>query len=280
MATQSSTLPVPGPHATAETAHPSEILSPRDNSKTSPILCFQGVTKQFGTQRVLQGVTLSVRPGEVTALLGSNGSGKSTLLRMVPKLMVADSGDVQVFGQSLSSIRRKELRAIRSQVGFIFQKHNLVPRLSALTNTLHGALGRTRSPQAWFHSIAPSRLRQEALACLSQVGLQEHALKEARFLSGGQSQRVAIARALMQRPKLILADEPVASLDPDAGEHVMRLLRTVAKEMGIGLLFSTHHLEHAIGYSDNIVGLVGGKIKFNNPANGVNIDKLRAVYEK
>lgn len=244
-----------------------------------PILILDKITKHFGEQKVLQGITLTLKPGEVVALLGSNGSGKSTLLRTVPRLLEPDSGTINVLGKAMSQTKGRALRAIRSQVGFVFQKHNLVPRLSALTNTLHGALGRTRGPQAWFHSLAPRALREEALWCLTQVGLQDHALKQTRLLSGGQSQRVAIARALMQQPKLILADEPVASLDPDAGEQVMELLQKVAKELGIGLLFSTHHLQHAIHYADRIIGLIDGKIRFDARANDMDIPTLRSIYE-
>lgn len=246
---------------------------------SDPILVVDNLTKQFGEQKVLQGISLSLQPGEVVALLGSNGSGKSTLLRTIPRLLEPNSGTVNVLGRAMSQTKGRSLRAIRSQVGFVFQKHNLVPRLSAFTNTLHGALGRTLGPQAWFHSFAPQALREEALWCLAQVGLQEHALKQTRFLSGGQSQRVAIARALMQQPRLILADEPVASLDPDAGEQVMELLQRVAKELGIGLLFSTHHLEHAINYADRIIGLIDGKIQFDAPANEMDIPTLRSIYE-
>ncbi|MCB0328287.1 MAG: phosphonate ABC transporter ATP-binding protein [Bdellovibrionales bacterium] len=243
----------------------------------SPLQVFE-LEKRFGDQRVLQGLTLSLKAGEATALLGSNGSGKSTLLRTIPKLISPDAGSVSVLGKDVLSLKSRDLKNLRSQIGFVFQKHNLVPRLNALTNTLHGALGRTSFGRAWFHSIAPKELREQAYSCLERVDLAAHAAKQTRHLSGGQSQRVAIARALMQQPKIMLADEPVASLDPEAGEHIMQLLRSLSEHEGITLLFSTHHLEHALQYADRIVGLVKGKIVLDKPSAELDIQSLREFY--
>ena len=236
------------------------------------------VHKRFGEQHVLKGVSLTLKAGEATALLGSNGSGKSTFLRTIPRLLEPESGSVTLLEKKTESLSRSELKELRSKVGFVFQKHNLVPRLSALTNTIHGALGRTSFGQAWFQSFAPEELRQEAFECLRKVGLEAHAAKQTRYLSGGQSQRVAIARALMQHPEIMLADEPVASLDPEAGENIMRLLRKLSTEDNITLLFSTHHLEHALEYADRIVGLVKGKVELDCRSSETNIEELRKFY--
>lgn len=254
------------------------LSEPEETAAVDSPLSVQALHKHFGQQHVLKGVTLSLKAGEVTALLGSNGSGKSTLLRTIPKLLVPESGKVTLLGKDVLSLTHSELKTLRSKVGFVFQKHNLVPRLCALTNTLHGAMGRTSFAQAWFHSIAPKQLRDEAFECLRRVGLEAHAAKQTRYLSGGQSQRVAIARALMQKPQIMLADEPVASLDPEAGENIMQLLQTLATEQNITLLFSTHHLEHAINYADRIIGLVKGKIELDIQSRNTTVEELREFY--
>ncbi|MCI5065297.1 phosphonate ABC transporter ATP-binding protein [bacterium] len=247
--------------------------------RTPPPLIFSEVRKSYGETEILKGVTLTLNRGERTALLGSNGSGKSTLLRLIPRITAPTGGEIHVLGKELQHLSRKELKLLRAHIGFVFQKHLLVPRLSALTNTVHGALGRTSFGRAWFHSLAPQPIREEALACLEKVGLANHALKQTRHLSGGQSQRVAIARALMQRPELIIADEPVASLDPESGENVMRLLGELSQTDNLSLLFSTHHLEHALNYADRIVGLSSGRIIFDKRSDQTSLEELRSFYE-
>jgi len=214
---------------------------------------------------VLRGLSLAVPRGELCALIGANGTGKSTLLRCLLRLVEPDSGMVEVLGRDPRRLGGRELRALRARAGFVFQRHNLVPRLSALSNVVHGAIGRAGA-RAWHQALAPQALRAEAMGCLAEVGLAELALRRADALSGGQSQRVAIARALMQRPDLLLADEPVASLDPAAGREVMELLSGLARRRGITVLFTTHHMEHATAFADRIVGLRGGAVALDRPA--------------
>jgi phosphonate transport system ATP-binding protein len=164
-------------------------------------------------------------------------------------------------------------------VGFVFQRHNLVPRLSALTNVLHGSQSRVRGPCAWFQGLAPRALREEAMRCLELVGLAHVAGQRADRLSGGQSQRVAIARMLMQRPEFVVADEPVASLDPAAGEEVMRLLVRLLRERDLTLIFISHDLRHAVEFADRVIGLRGGRIELDGPAAGQDPGRLAEIYE-
>jgi phosphonate transport system ATP-binding protein len=239
----------------------------------------RGLVKTFrDSVRVLDGVSLSVAHGERVALVGANGSGKSTLLRCALRLLEPDAGTVAIDGRELTALRGRELRAARAGVGFVFQKHNLVPRLSVLTNVLHGALARGLSFRAWRQSFAPAHERRLALECLAQVGLAHLAARRAGELSGGQSQRVAVARALMQRPTMILADEPVASLDPVAGEEVMELFARLCREQGITLVFVSHHLEHALRYAERLVALRAGRIERDVKTVTTSADELRGLY--
>jgi phosphonate transport system ATP-binding protein len=153
-----------------------------------------------------------------------------------------------------------------------------VPRLSALSNVLHGVQARRAGPRTWFHPLARRSDREEALHCLDLVGLADQAGKRADTLSGGQSQRVAIARALMQRPRMVFADEPVASLDPAAGEEVMALFVRLMREEGVTLLFTSHHLRHALDYADRLVALNAGVKVLDRPTAGQSLDALKSVY--
>lgn len=261
----------------------SECLSgvgPLDVCALPADLWVSGLTKRFdATQPVLDGVAFQVTAGHRVALIGANGAGKSTLLRCCMHLIPPDSGDVRLFGTPLAGLDPAGLRRLRAQVGFVFQKHNLVPRLSALSNVLHGALPRTPLAQAWFHGLAPAALRSEALHCLDRVGLSHIALRRADKLSGGQSQRVAVARALMQRPRLIVADEPAASLDPVAGDEVMALFSGLVKDEGMTMVFTSHDLVHAVKYADRVIALQRGRIVLDAPSHEVNATELRSLYE-
>jgi len=242
-------------------------------------LWVRGLTKRFeAATPVLDGVSFQVKAGQRVALIGANGAGKSTLLRCCMHLIPPDSGAVRLFGTALADLDAAALRGLRSQVGFVFQKHNLVPRLSALSNVLHGALPRTPLAQAWFQGLAPAALRSEAMACLDRVGLSHIALRRADRLSGGQSQRVAVARALMQRPRLIVADEPAASLDPVAGDEVMALFSGLVKDEGLTMVFTSHDLVQAVKYADRVIALQRGQIVMDAPSQDVNVAELRSLY--
>lgn len=239
----------------------------------------RGLTKRFGDHEVLKGVDLDIPKGQAVALIGSNGAGKSTLLRCMLRLVDPTDGCVTLLGEDVTALRPVELRRIRSQVGFVFQRHNLVPRFSALTNVLHGAQARGKGPRLWHQTLASEGNRLEALRCLEMVGLSHLAERRVDTLSGGQSQRVAIARALMQRPKLMMADEPVASLDPSAGREVMDLFVELIHREGITLVFTSHSLAQALEYADRLVALKHGRIDLDAPAANLDESQLRTVYE-
>jgi phosphonate transport system ATP-binding protein len=240
----------------------------------------RGLSKRFGPDvPVLSEVSLTAGKGEATALIGANGAGKSTLLRCCLRLIEPDAGEIRLLGEDVRSLKPAALRRLRARVGFVFQRHNLVPRLPVLSNVLHGAVARRFGPRAWFHEIAPRALREEAMSCLERVGLAEFAIRRADQLSGGQSQRVAIARALMQRPHVMFADEPVASLDPAAGEEVMGCFLDLIRRDRLTLVFTTHNLRHALDYGDRVVGLRAGRATLDAPAAELDLPSLRAFYE-
>lgn len=244
-------------------------LSIRDLQKT-----FQGMARP-----VFSGVTFDVPRGQRVALIGANGTGKSTLLRSCLRLVHPDHGRVWFEGTELTCLRGRALRAVRAKVGFIFQRHNLVPRLTALTNVIHGSIARGYGIRAWRQSFAPAAERELAMHCLERVGLPELADRPCRNLSGGQSQRVAIARALMQKPRAIFADEPVASLDPAAAEGVMELFASLSRQEGLTLVFVSHDLEHAVHYSDRILGLRGGGLELDTTSEEAAGMDLRGFYD-
>ncbi|TFD83965.1 phosphonate ABC transporter ATP-binding protein [Cryobacterium lactosi] len=236
-----------------------------------------GLSKQFGSTTALDGVSLTVRRGEVVVLLGLSGSGKSTLLRHIDALDLPSAGSVKVLGEDVPALSGRRLRALRSRVGFIFQQFELVPSLSVLENVLTGALAELRGPRLGLWSYPKSK-KLRALAHLDRVGLLDRAYQRADTLSGGQQQRVAIARALMQNPSILLADEPVASLDPESSDQVMALIREIAYEEGLTVLCSLHQVDLAIAWADRIVGLRHGAVVLDMPATGLSKAQVMEIY--
>jgi phosphonate transport system ATP-binding protein len=275
MASQAvTTLPPP------TDAAPVQICAPATPGGLDADIEVAGLCKSFdGKRPVLKDIHLTIPRGQAVALIGHNGSGKSTLLRSCLQLIKPSSGTVRVLGSEMTSLSHKRLRRMRSQVGFVFQRHNLVSRLSVLSNVLHGVQARRKGPQTWFHCLAPQKERQAAMAQLQRVGLTHLANRRVDQLSGGESQRVAIARALMQQPKIMMADEPVASLDPNAGEEVMQLFLNLIRDQGLTLLFVSHNLEHALRYADRIIGLRQGCVELDQPSESSNVLMLRRLYE-
>lgn len=256
--------------------HSPEPEAPR----ASPVLVVSGLSKRFGERQVLRDIAFSAHAAQVTALIGANGTGKSTLLRALVRLIEPESGTMTVLGRDVRALDRASLKAFRSRVGFVFQKHNLVGRHSVLTNVVHGAQARMSGPRTWHQALAPAAIRAEAMACLAAVGLADRAQQRADSLSGGQSQRVAIARMLMQRPELVLADEPDASFDPRAGRELMELLYSLAHEKGLALIVISHRIEHTLKFSDRIVGLADGIVAFEQDTRLANADQLRAFFDR
>lgn len=230
--------------------------------------------------RIFNGIDFSVEQGDRLAIIGRNGAGKSTLLRASLGMIPQSKSDGEwLYGQQLHRISSKARRKLLCQVGFVHQKHNLVPRATALTNIIHGALVRERpSFKLWNHMFAPSHVRDEAMTWLERVGLGDRAMNKASALSGGQSQRVAIVRALMQKPKLVIADEPVASLDPVAGEEIMSLFSELVAEQNATLIFVSHHLSHATKYADRIIGVRDGRVDLDCRSADRTLEQLGAIY--
>ncbi len=247
--------------------------------RAGPAASVRGLEKSYGGPRILDGVSFDIAPGAAVAVIGANGSGKSTLLRCMIRLTEASGGEVAMLGSEVTRLRAGDLRRFRARVGFVWQRHNLVPRLSALTNVIHGVQARRSGPRTWFQALAPAEVRAEAMECLGRVGLADFALRRVDGLSGGQSQRVAIARMLMQRPETVLADEPDASLDPQSGEEVMRLLSNLARESGLSLLVVSHRLEHTLAFSDRVIGLAGGRVALDLPTREADAGLLRGFFD-
>jgi len=229
-----------------------------------------------GGVTALQRTRLAVREGEFLVLLGASGAGKSTLLRCLNGLVQPSAGAVQLRDTPGDALSPRQLRAHRRQCGMVFQQHHLIGRQTVLANVLMGALARhhpLRTLWPW------SRAEQlGALECLERVGLLDKALARAGTLSGGQQQRVGIARALMQAPRLLLADEPVASLDPATADSVMSLLHGICKSDRLTAVVSLHQVPLARQYADRIVGLRGGQIVFDGPPQALSAQDEAALY--
>lgn len=240
------------------------------------------VGKTFsGSRRALRDVSFEVRRGERVALLGASGSGKSTLLRALCGLETLDSasGSIEVFGQPLQGSGRisPQIRALRRQVGIVFQQFNLVGRLPLLTNVLTGLAAEL---PLWRATLGRFNLpeRARALDALAAMGLSDQAFQRASTLSGGQQQRAAIARTLVQGARLLLADEPVASLDPESTRRVMELLTQLNDEQGMTLIVSLHHVGLAKRYCDRVVALREGALVFDGPVSALTPHFLRELY--
>lgn len=259
-------------------AAPADTHPPAVAASAPLAVRISNLSKGFAGRQILSGIDLSVERGGALALIGANGTGKSTLLRMLVRLIEPDDGKIEMLDETVTALGPKPLRAFRRRVGIVFQRHNLVGRLSALSNVVHGVQARQSGVRTWLHSLAPEAVRRQAMECLAAVGLADRALQRSDSLSGGQSQRVAIARMLMQRPELVLADEPDASLDPRSGEEVMDLLYRTTKDNGLTLIVISHRLEHTVRYSDRIVGLADRRISLDLPSRSADPRALREFF--
>ena len=239
------------------------------------------VSKTFGSRKALNGVSVEIASGEMVALIGPSGSGKSTLLRSITGLQSIDpgKGTIQVFGETVQKDGRVTgaVRKARGKLGMIFQQFNLVGRLSLFSNVMLGALGRL---PAWKGLLGawPQADKDKAMAALHRVGVSDYAAQRANTLSGGQQQRGAIARAIVQGAKAILADEPVASLDPVSARKVMELLVELNQRDGMGVIVTLHQVDYAIRYCERVIALQGGKIVYDGPSTGLDQQRLIAIY--
>ena len=237
------------------------------------------LNKSFGRKQALFDLALSVQPGEMVALIGASGSGKSTLLRHLAGLARGDAGSIEVLGRQVQADGRLngDVRRQRADIGYIFQQFNLVGRLSVLQNVLLGGLGRMPRWRGSLSLFNPEE-KQRALQALERVGLAEFAAQRASTLSGGQQQRVAIARALCQQAEVILADEPIASLDPESARKVMDILADINRRDGKTVVVTLHQVDYAVRYCQRAVALKGGRIHFDGPTDSFNPDFLNDLY--
>ena len=245
-----------------------------------PMIVFDHVSKVYPNGTVgLKDVNLTIQDGEFVAIIGRSGAGKSTLLRSVNRMHDVTDGTLTVEGVNVSSLKGKELRRFRRGIGMVFQSFNLVSRTTVIRNVLAA-----RVPEMPFWRVLLGAFRKEdkitALESLDKVGILDKAYIRADQLSGGQQQRVALARTLAQNPKIILADEPVAALDPVTAKQVMEDFVRINKEMGISILLNIHHVELAIEYADRIIGIHAGQIVYDGPSKEVNQDVLDAIYKE
>lgn len=242
------------------------------------ILKFDRVSKHYPNGvHALKEVSLEVTEGEFVSVIGPSGSGKSTLLRAINRLIPISGGTVWLDGQSVSDRHGKKLREQRRKVGMVFQNYNLVYSLSVLQNVLHGRLGYMSGLKGVFGMYSEEDKRK-ALDLLKELGLEQFSYNRASDLSGGQKQRVVIARAIMQNPKLLLCDEPIASLDPSSAKTIMDLLHNMTQKRNIACIVNLHQLDVALKYSTRIIGLSKGEIVFDGAPAQLNDEMIERIY--
>ena len=242
------------------------------------MLSITDLSKVYNTgTRALDGVSLTVDKPQVVAVIGSSGAGKSTLIRCINRLVEPTAGRIVLNDLDVTALSRRELRKARRRMGMIFQEYNLVERLTVMENLLSGRLGYVSLWQAYRRNYPPHDIAA-AFELLDRVGLNDYQDTRADALSGGQRQRVGIARALMQKPDLLLVDEPTASLDPKTSRQIMRLLCELAQERGTPALVNIHDVGLAQDFSDRIIGLSGAKIVFDGNPSELDVDALTAIY--
>lgn len=242
------------------------------------LLEVKNVSKQYHQKNnVLTDINFQVEEGEFISIIGPSGAGKSTLLRCMNRMIDVTEGDIVFDDVNVMSLKKKELRNFRKHIGMIFQHYNLVSRLTAIENVLHGRFGYKTTLQGVFGWYTEEE-KEKAFHLLEKLGMQEHAYKRCDQLSGGQKQRVGIARALIQEPKLVLCDEPIASLDPNASKVIMDHLQMISNEMNITCIVNLHQVDVAKKYSDRIIGLNSGQIVFDGDANQLSMDTIHKIY--
>ena len=235
------------------------------------------LTKRFGDKIAVDGASISVERPTMIGIIGRSGAGKSTLLRMLNRLSDASDGTVRFEGTDVTALKGAARRDWQSRCAMIFQQFNLVPRMDVVSNVLHGTLNK-RSTLATMFNLYPQSDIHRAIEILDRLGIAEQAPKRAEALSGGQQQRVAIARALMQDPKIILADEPIASLDPMNAQVVMQSLRDIHEQDGRMVIANLHTLDTARRYCDRVIGMRDGRIVFDGTPEQLTAGVARDIY--
>lgn len=242
------------------------------------LLQVDALTKRYGSETLaLDQISFSVQPGEFVGIIGPSGAGKSTLLRCMNRLVDITSGDVRFDGVSVPTLRGAALRRQRTQIAMIFQHYNLVNRLTVIENVLHGRLGYKGMVQGMLGLYSEAEKR-DAVQVIASLGLSEQIYKRCDQLSGGQKQRVGIARALVQQPRMLLCDEPIASLDPNSAKIIMDTLREINQTMGITVLVNLHQVDVALRYAGRIIGINGGRVLYDGAPNHLSNEQIYQIY--
>jgi phosphonate transport system ATP-binding protein len=241
------------------------------------ILEIENLTKKYRDVVALSDVSLKVRRGEFVTVIGRSGAGKSTLLRCINRLIDANEGSITFDGMPVMSLKRRNLRRLRTRIGMIFQHFNLVPRQTVLENVLHGRLG-YKSTMEGVLGIYSKADKEMAVEVLTRLGIEDQMGKRCDELSGGQKQRVGIARALIQEPGMILCDEPIASLDPGSAKKIMDHLRRISRDLNITVLMNLHQVDVAIKYSDRIIGIREGRLVYDGDGRKLKKKVVAEIY--
>ncbi|KAB8137764.1 phosphonate ABC transporter ATP-binding protein [Gracilibacillus oryzae] len=243
-----------------------------------PLLEVKELNKSYNSEiQVLKNIEFSVGAGEFISIIGPSGAGKSTLLRCINRMVEIETGCVFFDGKDVGAQNKKDLRRLRTNIGMIFQHYNLVPRLTVIENVLHGRFG-YKSTIGGVLGLFTEEEKQRAFDLLEKLGIAEQAYKRCDQLSGGQQQRVGICRALIQEPKLILCDEPIASLDPNSSKIIMDHLKQISTELGITCIVNLHQVEVAKDYAHRISGLKQGEVVFDGASPLLSQDKIEHIY--
>ncbi|MFF5994106.1 phosphonate ABC transporter ATP-binding protein [Lysinibacillus sp. KU-BSD001] len=260
-----------------QTQQAESIVAP-DKTQANTILQLNKIGKSYDQKVViLNGIDLSLHEGEFVSIIGQSGAGKSTLLRCINRMIEPSSGEIIFNQQDITTLSKKQLRKQRAKIGMIFQHYNLVSRLTVFENVLHGRFGYKSTLQGIL-GIYTEEEKRLALSILEKLGMKDHIYKRCDQLSGGQKQRVGIARALVQEPKLLLCDEPIASLDPNSSKVIMDHLKEISQSMGITVLVNLHQVDVAMRYSDRIIGLSKGAKVFDGAPKQLSQFAIRDIY--
>jgi phosphonate transport system ATP-binding protein len=242
------------------------------------LLKVEGLGKSYTPdKKILKNINLEINSGEFVSIIGPSGAGKSTFLRCINRMVEYNEGKIMFNQQDVGSLNKRELRKMRTNIGMVFQHYNLVPRLTVIENVLHGRFGYKTTMQGILGRYSEEE-KERAFELLEKLGIQEHAYKRCDQLSGGQQQRVGICRALIQEPKLVLCDEPIASLDPNSSKIIMDHLKAITTELGITCLVNLHQVDVAQNYSDRIIGLNHGEIVFEGASHQLSEENINKIY--
>lgn len=242
------------------------------------MLEIKNLTVEYGNFRAIDNISFTVKDGEFVAVIGSSGGGKSSLMKAINLLVKPKSGSIKIDGEEMTELSSRKLRMKRRKIGFVFQDYNLIDRLSVIENVLTGRLGYKSSLKSLLGIFSKEEYKNAEKA-LEKVGLSEKLFVRGDELSGGQKQRVAIAKALVQEPKIILADEPVASLDVNSSKIIMEYFKEINRVQGITVIINIHDVNIALKYADRVIALKKGKIVFDGKGSEITDDVLKRVYE-